>query len=242
MTVVPTEGSVMRFRSYLIGLGVVVSTLVFSLVSTAIAQPNVPATTVQLPSFSVFTVQTTVSVPDSGGAYLGGLNSGASNSSRFGIGPFRNRGLSSTRAASGMSLSATIIDHDEIDRALLAEAAATHVSADAAAVKIDTKAAAIAKSIKPEPSSVALSPAERSSATSGGMLPGSVAAIREQHAAAADLQTAELAGYLTKARQAEADNKPGVAKVFYQMVARRDTGRMKQEAMDRLAVLTSARR
>src|SRR4051812_25435902 len=99
-------------------------------ISAAVAQQPLPATTVQLPSYSVFTVQTTVSVPDGGGAYLGGLKSGASNSSRFGIGPLSNRGLSSSRSASGMSVSATVIDHAEIDRAILAEAAAKRAASD----------------------------------------------------------------------------------------------------------------
>jgi hypothetical protein len=222
----------MRSSRYLITLGSVFLIVVFSLVSAALAQQNVPATTVQLPSFSVFTVQTSVSVPDRGGAYLGGVNSGASNSSRYGIGPLSNRGLSSSRSASGMSVSATIIDHDEIDRALLAEAAAKRDSADAASAR----ASSIAKSI-----SATAAPRGASDVTTSA-LAGSVAAIREERATAADLQAAELASYLAKARQAEADNKPGVAKVFYQMVARRDTGRMKQEAMDRLAVLTPAKR
>ena len=222
----------MCFRSDFIGLGVGVSTVVFSLVSAAVAQQNVPATTVQLPSFSVFTVQTSVSVPDGGGAYLGGLKSGASSSSRYGIGPLRNRGLGSTRSASGMSVSATIIDHDEIDRAILAEAAAKRASADAAT----TTAAAISKSIP------YAAPTRATTEPASSALPGSVAASREQHAAAADLQSAELAGYLAKARQAEADNKPGVAKVFYQMVARRDNGSMKKEAVERLAALATAKR
>jgi len=69
-------------------------------VSVAFAQ-SAPATTVQLPSFSVFTVQTTVSVPDRGAAYLGGLKSGASSSSRSGVGPLSNRSFGSSRAAGG---------------------------------------------------------------------------------------------------------------------------------------------
>jgi hypothetical protein len=205
-------------------------------IAAANAQPNVPATTVQLPSYSVFTVQTSVSVPDGGGAYLGGLNSGASNSSRFGNGPLSNRGLSSSRGASGMSVSATVIDNQEIDRAVLAEAAAKRGSIDPTAAKTNVKAAAIAKAVAIRP------PAGRSSDAGSSALTGSVAAIREDNAAAADLQMAELAGYMAKARQAEADNKAGVAKVFYQMVARRDQGSMKQQALERLAVLTPNKR
>jgi hypothetical protein len=205
-------------------------------ISAAMAQQPLPATTVQLPSYSVFTVRTTVSVPDGGGAYLGGLNSGASNSSRLGIGPLSNRGLSSSRGASGVSVSATVIDHEEIDRALLMEATAKRGMSETATARTDVKAATIAKSIPTR------SAARDSSERGAAALPGSVAAIRDANAAAAELQAAELAGYLAKAQQAEADNKPGVAKVFYQMVARRDQGPMKQQAMERLAVLTSNKR
>src|SRR4051812_20787869 len=106
---------------------------IFLAFSAALGQQ--PATTVQLPSFSVFTVQTSVSVPDRGAAYLGGLNSGASSSSRFGNGPLSNRGLGTSRTASGVSVSATIIDHDEIDRALLVEAAAKRRPDDTATTK-----------------------------------------------------------------------------------------------------------
>src|SRR6476660_9985833 len=109
----------MRLLSLLVGLaGVLCSAC---LAQAQVGQPQVP-TTVQLPTFSVFTVQTTVSVPDSGGAYLGGIGRGADSSvSRS---PLRNRALGSSRVASGVSVSATIIDHEEIDRAILAAAAA----------------------------------------------------------------------------------------------------------------------
>src|SRR5262245_56452667 len=88
-----------------------------------VPQPQVP-TTVQLPTFSVFTVQTTVSVPDSGGAFLGGLSRARDGSTTRGFGPLKNRGLASSRGASGMSIHARIIDNHELDEAVLAEAAA----------------------------------------------------------------------------------------------------------------------
>jgi hypothetical protein len=144
--------------------------------------------------------------------------------------------LSSTRGASGVSVSATVIDNQEIDRAVLAQAAAARGTVDPAAAKMDAKAAAIAKAV------AVRAPASASSDRGSAALAGSVVAIRSENAAAADLQSAELAGYMAKARQAEADNKPGVAKVFYQMVARRDQGPMKQQAMERLAVLMPTKR
>src|SRR5947208_2620328 len=96
-----------------------------SIAQGQVAQPQpLPATTVQLPTFSVFTVQTTVSVPDGGGIALGGIDRGVDSTVNRNSGLTRNRGIGSSRTASGVSVSATIIDRDEMDRAILAEAAA----------------------------------------------------------------------------------------------------------------------
>lgn len=192
-------------------------------------QPQIPAfqpaTTVQLPTFSVFTVQTTVSVPDGGGSYLGGLSQGASGSNSRGFGPLRNRASGSSRAASGVSVSATIIDHEEIDRAILAAAAARRGEAVDTSV---SKASDLSKSI--------------ARSDSGSALPDSLAAIRERNKAAADEKAKELADQFAKARQAEADGKTAVAKVYYQMVARKGAGQLKQQAEERLAALTRVSR
>src|SRR5687768_5971375 len=116
--------------------------LVQSIAYSQAPPPNAP-TTVQLPTFSFFTVQTTVSVPDSGGAYLGGIGRGADGSTTRGIGPLRNRGFGSTRAASGVSVHATIIDRDEMDQAVLAQAADNSKTvvplANAKAVRISSR-------------------------------------------------------------------------------------------------------
>jgi len=151
--------------------------------------PALPATTVQLPTFSFFTVQTTVSVPDGGGIALGGIDRGVDSTVNRNSGLTRNRGIGSSRTASGVSVSATIIDREEMDRAILAEAAARR------SVPIDSsplKAAALSKSVaRSEPSAAA----------------DSLSAIRERNAAKSEAKASELAGYFAKAQQAEADGK-----------------------------------
>jgi hypothetical protein len=78
--------------------------------------------TVQLPTFHYFGVSTTVVVPDRGSIPLGGVSYGGSTRTRFDrVGP--NYGYGQFSETLGLSMSATIIDHDEMDRALLAEAA-----------------------------------------------------------------------------------------------------------------------
>src|SRR5262245_28550000 len=122
------RASAMRLLSLFAGLAVIFCTASIA-GAQVVAQPQAP-TTVQLPTFSVFTVQTTVSVPDSGGALLGGINRGASGSASRGFGPLRNRALGSSRVASGVSVSATILDQDEIDRAVLAAAVKNGIPGD----------------------------------------------------------------------------------------------------------------
>lgn len=70
---------------------------------------------VQLPSIETFSYSGTVLVPDSGSAYLGGIRRSASSYSRRG----GSRAFGSALGNSQASVSATIIDHDEIDRQLL---------------------------------------------------------------------------------------------------------------------------
>lgn len=89
------------------------------------------ATTVQLPTFNFFTISTTVLVPDRGGAYLGGVNSGASASRTSGLPGLANRAGASNFGASGLSVHVQVLDLAEMDRALLAEAKAKRESAAA---------------------------------------------------------------------------------------------------------------
>src|SRR5262245_32179894 len=198
--------------------------LVLTELAHAQAQPppqqplaNAPATTVQLPTFSVFNVTTTVSVPDRGGISLGGVDRGVD--ATVSRGPIRNRSTSGSRTASTMSVHATIIDHSELDRSVL-DAAAAKRGAEFA--KADSLSRGVGR------------------ADSASAPPDSGAAIRERAASAADLENQELAGYFAKGRQAEAEGKPAVAKIFYDMVARRDRGQLKQQALTRLAALAAA--
>ena len=93
------------------------------------------------------------------------------------------------------------------------------------------------------------SPEETPSAPSGGGGGGSgrgstadrgalsVAEIKAQAAAAQQTEDTELAVMLEKARGAEAAGKPGVARVHYQMAARRATGERQREIQKILEAL-----
>jgi hypothetical protein len=193
---------------------------------TAFAQNNAP-TTVQLPTFSFFTVQTTVSVPDSGGAFLGGMSRGYNSSTARGL-PFwaktpwlsplgGSRGIASGVDAGGVSVHATIIDHEELDKAVLSEAAARHVPPS----ETDLKAERLTRHTN--------SPDAPS--------PTSVAAIRAQQTAGAAERAEQAAALFAKAKDMEAANKPGQAKIYYRMASRHADDDLKQQIAARLAAL-----
>lgn len=102
------------------------------------------AQVVQLPSYNFTTVGTTVSVPDGGAAYLGGIYRLSEGSSTRGapLVPFKNRAIGRSASASTMSVTATIIDLAEMDEALLAEAAAKRAASPYGPYRVDPVVAA----------------------------------------------------------------------------------------------------
>jgi hypothetical protein len=200
--------------------------------SSAMAQappPQVP-TTVQLPTFNFFTVSTTVSVPDRGGAYLGGISRAADGSSTRGVGPLRNRALSSTRSASSVSVHATIIDHAEIDRAVLAEAAGRRraTASDAYSARADF----ISRHVGRDEAATSI---EAPAAARAGL-----ESIRREAQAAAEARAAEAAELFAKAEALETQGKPSIAKIYYQMCARRAADELKASAVARIARIDAA--
>jgi hypothetical protein len=189
---------------------------------SASAQQPLPATTVQLPSYSYFSASSTISVPDRGGLILGGVNRARDSSTTRGFGPLANRGRTSDRGASTVSVHATIIDLAELDEAVLAEAArrrgaAAHSSSDAA------DALFLGLPRNAAPASVAATRAEKSQTA-------------DDEAATAEREAEEL---LAKGQQAEADGKAGVARIYYQQALRKDSAEVARQAQLRLANLAS---
>jgi hypothetical protein len=88
------------------------------------------ATTVQLPTFSFFSISTTVMVPDSGTGFIGGVGRAGSSSRSNGLG---SRSSASGIDAGGISIGVQIHDLKEMDRALLADKRARDAAAAAAA-------------------------------------------------------------------------------------------------------------
>ncbi|NND99749.1 MAG: hypothetical protein HKN47_20715 [Pirellulaceae bacterium] len=98
---------------------IVISCLMVGLITAstsrdADAQTQLP-TTVQLPSFSSFSYQGTVVVPDGGTAHLGSVKRSAMGSTRRGM----QRAFGADQGLSQATATVHIIDHNEIDRQLL---------------------------------------------------------------------------------------------------------------------------
>ncbi len=98
------------------------------------ALPSAYGQVVQLPTLNTFSMDTSVMVPDRGTMSLGGNGYGAYGSSQRGplpIGP--NYG--STRSAAGVSVSATIIDLNELDRLIRSQANSSQAAVDLSPAK-----------------------------------------------------------------------------------------------------------
>ena len=93
---------------------------------------------------------------------------------------------------------------------------------------------AAAPAVQVDPSAQKLAAAQSSSA--GRAVP-SVAEARRQYAAEQAKQHGEALAYLERARNAEATGKPNVAKVYYQMAARRASGKLREQITARLEAL-----
>lgn len=121
---------------------VVAVTFVLLLVHDAAAQEHRPAThphstlppnsafivdgngtSVQLPTFSFFSISTSVLVPDHGSMTIGGMNSGTAAQASSGLPVLGQRSLGTTHGVGSMSVGVQIHDLKAMDRELLADAA-----------------------------------------------------------------------------------------------------------------------
>jgi hypothetical protein len=190
------------------------------------------AAVVQLPSYSTFGLNTSVSVPDRGSVSLGGIGRSSIGSTAFGpsLG-LRNRGFGRNLSGSVTSVRATIHDFDALDRAMLERAT------DPPMAPRSLGAAELTRR--------RLTGARQSSA---GQVPGSVAEARRQRAAEEVAGETEVSQDLKHARHAAAAGKTHVAAMFYKAAARHATGARKLQvereaaALDRQASERNSRR
>ena len=175
---------------------------------------------VQLPTYNVFSIDTTVSVPDRGTAVIGGSTSSASGSNQFG-GPFipSTRASGRSTSAGGVTVHAQIHDLDALDRLTLDRAARTT-----------------------SPSVLGPIAAGRVAAPGADSAPmAGVAELAARRQADLAAQRSEAEEFVVKARDAEAAGKAGVAKLYLQMAARRASNDRKHEIEAMIAKLDAPR-
>jgi hypothetical protein len=207
-------------------------------------------TTVQLPTFNFTTVQTTVSVPDSGTGYLGGIMRGAEGSNARGV-PllsnvpglnrlFRNQAIGREFSNSNFTVVPRIIIQEEEEfrqTGVSPETLAIYESQRMQAAGVDPqiagKADFLSRNLARHEPPRAINPPKSS-------LP-SADEIRRRQALAQQQEAAEAVEFFAKGEQAVAEGKPGVAKIYYQMAARRATGSLHVQVTERLASLASAK-
>ena len=206
-------------------------------ICAALLCQSISAQTLQLPTFSFATVTTTVLVPDQGSALLGGINRASDGRNEFGIPGLtfpglQNRSIGRNVSGSNMSVTATIHDLDEMDQALLgspSDLASIYPRGSHSISDVPMPWAPPGPRLDP----VNLAGNWRQEAAPA--LPVSKVAVevadRESQRAT---RSSEAEDYFARGQQAEADGKPSVAKIFYQMAARRASGALKQQVIARL--------
>ncbi len=172
-------------------------------------------TAVQLPSYSYFTTNSTVVVPDRGGAYLGGMSRARSGMNEFGapLMPFGNRSSGSERSASGASVSAYVHDFEAMDEMLLGP---------------DFRSGSRAAAGSGDPRRT------RAGVPSAGESVPSVKEILAERRREQEIRQAEAQGLFERGQSAEEAGKTNVARIYYQMAAKRASGPLKEQVLARL--------
>jgi hypothetical protein len=177
------------------------SAFLFALALVIVAASPARSQVVQLPTFSQFSVSTTVMVPDSGGVMLGGIDSAREGANEFGFGPFRDRGIGREFHSSRLSATASIIDLHEMDEMTLAKAG-SGTPVDLATLE---KADRVIRGI--------------SQTTDRGIM--SVSALKRERAEKVRAQQAEVLKFVERGDAMQQQGKFSTAKTFYRMALKR---------------------
>ncbi|MEX0677356.1 MAG: hypothetical protein WD063_09790 [Pirellulales bacterium] len=202
----------MRFTAYLLAAVAAMGA------STALAQSGASGAnvTIQLPNFSVFGVNTTVLVPDSGPSPL--ARERQAQYSRAMYGRFHpQRAIGAARQAAVASATAQIHDPRAADEIILRAARARRTNW----VRGST------------------SPFDRRAQPAGRGLQ-SVADIERQRALESAADRREALSLLENARQARDAGKGGVAAIYYRMAANKATGELQQDIRRETRTLKAA--
>ena len=200
------------------------------------------AQTVQLPTLQTFSVNTSVLVPDRGQTYLGGITRARSGSSTRGLPgisgvPFanrltKNRGLALERSATSAYVTATIIDHAELDRQVRARATRPSALTEhqvSVQQRADFLAKHLARPATDPPSDVAL--------TKQLAVHNELDRIRKQNELAESNRKANAMRYIAKGKAAEKAGKRSLARTYYKMAAKDAARDLRRQLIARIQLL-----
>ncbi len=204
------------------------------------ASPVTAQNAVQLPTLSSFRTNTTVSVPDRGSVYTGGINRASSGRNEFGtpLLPLRNRSIGSERSASSVWTSVYIHDFEAMDEALLSQArgrAPLHHSLGSSSIAAHGSRPLRGASQSPR----ATWNASSTSQPSSGPLSKSVAQLRSERDGVQQARLAEAERLYEQGKNAEAKGKLSVARIFYQQASRRAEGPLQKEILAQLRLVST---
>jgi hypothetical protein len=187
---------------------------------------------VQLPTFHTFSIGTTVSIPDRGSMTPGGVDRARFGRNEFGVPGlsgipgagrlFGNRAIGAQVESSRVNATATIMDLQELDRAVLGQAASQAPATDPAVAR---KAAFLAQHIGRNQKQAALE-----------STPALATHANERAPRVADAETEAREAYAL-AQQAEARGQFASARVQYKIAATRTYGPLRAVALARLSAL-----
>lgn len=187
--------------------------------------------TVMLPSQSQFSINTSVMVPDSGGAFLGGVNRASSGYVSRGFGPFTNRAFGRSLGSSTASAHVYVIDLGEMDRRMQEEAAAMREASYHQYVMAYPKVAQASKLTASARNERAKFPEEKHVA-SGLSLAAQRQLAAEEDAEALAVAQAEATRALDRAAAAEKKGQMGSAKSYYLAAVRKGDETTRKSAME----------
>lgn len=202
----------------------------------------------QLPTFEIFTISTTVVVPDSGTASLGGVSRSSQQRASRGVPGlsglpaagrlFGNRGIGSATSRSGAAVSAQIIDHDELDRAILGEGDGLGGGGGGidGAGRFDGEAGRLASKADFISRNVARGSLDREPVEPRARKK-TVEEIRHDNLVAAERRRGEAESLYQKATSAEERGLPGAARQYYLAASKRADGELRAEIQSRLTAL-----
>lgn len=195
---------------------------------------------VQLPTYSSFGTGTTISVPDRGSVYTGGINRAYDGRNEFGapLLPFGNRSIGSERSATSVWTSAYIHDFAAMDEALLNQARGSGYRSN-----LDRSAGtAWGPRVDNGPLPPVSKPWQVSSRPrpTTGPASMSVEQLRARREQELQVRATDAERLFERGKSAQAKGKIDVAKIYYRQASRRADGPLQEEILAQLKLITES--